>query len=385
MLGEFDLKKINIVGIFILIILILGGLYGVFIRPHFYRFNGGEVILKPIFASTKMDSSVQLEVINDGIYICDKNGLIKKDAKGNNIWSKSFYIETPMFITSSSYLAIADITGKNAYVFDQDGLIYSVSESYPIIFIDINDEGFLTTVMEDGDRNYINYYNNLGEKPVGIATNFIEDGYPISAAASKEVTKMATGYVSITASRLESNITFFGFADAYESYDKKVVGSYRYDNALISKVKWLDEQNLLAVFDNQFSIYTFLKLPEIVKTIELDARIVDFATTDEEIVILYGDAFTSEGEGVKNSVCVYDFEGNLIRQISDDQEIKGISADHKYFYLYVNGTVSKYAGKNKVWSSATYADLVEMHEISDDRYIALTKQGYNIFKIEMNN
>ncbi len=113
-------KSIYVFGILVFIVM-TSLIYTFVIRPQYYRFNGGEVYFKTIDTQVFEDVYIQMAVIDDAIFLCSKNGLIKKNLENKNVWSKSFYIETPYMVHSGNYIAVADIMKKSAYVFNEKG------------------------------------------------------------------------------------------------------------------------------------------------------------------------------------------------------------------------------------------------------------------------
>ncbi len=305
-------NRSTFLGAVILLLIILGTVYSIFIRPSFYRFNGGEVYLYPTQHLRFDEDHINLTVMDSYIYECNKNGLTKKSLDGEMVWSKSFYIEDPLLVTRGKYLAVADLTGKSTYVFNEEGFIREVKESYPIIDVHINEEGFLTSVQEKGKQNIIHYYDNKGNLPIVRATRFFEDGYPIDVATSDDVQKMMTGYLNVSNNRLQTHVSFFGFDAQYDSYNENIIGGFVYEDALVSRVDWLTQDMAAAVMDNQVVIYDCKEEPEIVGTIPLNAELAGIGYCDDYLVMQFGKTLSENNEQRANGVSLYSHDGTFV-------------------------------------------------------------------------
>ncbi len=368
-------------GVIVIAILVLGTIYSLFIRPTYYKYSGGEVYLSPVNNYRLSEEFVDMVVINGYIYECNKNGIIKKNIEGESLWSKGFFIEYPLMTSKGSYLAVADISGKSVFVFNEKGFIREIKESYPIINIHINKEGFLTVVQEKDKQNLIHYYSDEGVMVVARATRFFEDGYPIDVVASPDVTKMITGYLNVSNNRLQTKISFFGFDEQYDSYEENIIGGFTYDDALLSDIYWLDNNKSLVVMDNQIVIYNCEAKPSIIASIEVFSEIVDVRVTDEEIIVWYGKAIEENTSNHKNSVVAYDHNGKELVANIYEERIHGIAeADDGYFVL-TSSKIVKYKGSRRVWFASTYLTIDEFYELEDDKFIARTDQTYEVLKM----
>lgn len=374
-------NKSTFLGIVVLVLIIIGTIYSLFIRPAYYKFSGGEATLTPVNTTRISGDFVDLVVIDDYIYECNKNGLIKKSKDGETVWTKSYYIDAPLMENKGDYIAVADITGKSVYVFDTEGFIREIKESYPIINIDINKEGFLTTIQEKEKQNVIKYYNNEGERVIETATRFYEDGYPIDLASSYDVTKMVTGYLKVSNNRLQSIISFFGYEDQYDSNDQNLLGGFTFENALLSELFWIDETRVLVVIDNALYIYNCESEPKLIKTIEVNSELNFVEATSEEIIVYYGKTIEQSEVYQSGKVIIYDHNGEELKQLEYDDQVQLVKASQDNYFVITDTQIIKYDGIGREWFTSTYLTIEDFYEISEDEYVAVTNQGYEVLKI----
>ncbi len=372
-------KKIWIIVIFTLLLIAAG--YALFFRPSFYKFNGGEAYITPVLSTRYTSDFRTLTVINNSIYECNSNGLVKKDKKGAAIWSKAYYIETPLLVTGGNYIAVADITGKNVYIFNESGYIRTIEESNELISVDINENGFLTTVMESDKRNIINYYNNDGKLVITRATSYFEDGYPVTVASSMDVTKMITGYINVNNNRLQSTVSFFGFEDRYDKFSELLIGGFTYEDMLINEVKWIDNNTAIAVFDKQVVVFDCKNEPKVINKIELTSEIRQIGISKNTFQILYGKSIANSQKDLSNSVCLYNIKGEFLEQYSVDGTIRKITSNQEGFYIITDSKIIKYIGKKREWFASTYLSIGNFYEIGNDEFLVTTEQGYDILKM----
>ncbi len=373
-------KSVYVFGILVFIA-ITSLIYTFVIRPQYYRFNGGEVYLQTVDTQIFEETYIQMAVIEDAVFLCSKNGLIKKDLDNRNVWSKSFYLETPYMVHSGKYLAVADIMKKSVYVFDEKGFLFEVKEDWPIIDININSEGFLTTVMEGKAQHFINYYNDQGEVVIGRGTRFIEDGYPIAVATSDDLNRMVASYLGIGNNRLQTQIAFFNFEEKYDQMDEKIVGGFTYDNTLPVDVFWINNRTVISILDEFIHVFDVEIQPTQLVEIPLEAEIIDVEVTANELIVLFGDAKKYSESDYANSVCVFDFQGELIIKHRFDEVIEGISGNQDNYFIITQSKIIKFDRKNRIWFSSTYSDFHKFYEVNKSTYIAQSDYGYKILKI----
>lgn len=374
-------NKGSFLGVVILLLIIIGTIYSLFIRPSHYKLNGGEAYLTPDSTYRLAKDFVDLTVIDGFIYECNKNGLIKKTLEGETVWTKSYFIDMPVMEHEGEYIAIADVTGKSVFVFDSKGFLREIKESYPVIDVHINEEGFLTTVQEKEKQNLIHYYNDKGELVIKRVTRFIENGYPIDVASSPDVTKMITGYLNVSNNRLQTQVSFFGFDDQYDSYAENLIGGFKYDNALLSKVLWMNQNSALAIMDNQIVVFDCKSEPQVKSVIPTSAEIIDLVITNEEIVVWYGKVLEESNEEQGNNIIVYDYTGKKIQTLTFDNKIKALSGEKDGFFILTEGQIIKYKGKTREWFSSTYLSITDIYEVDDARFVIETPQGYAVLKM----
>ena len=374
-------NKSTFLGIVVIALIIIGTIYALFIRPAYYKFSGGEAVLTPVNTSRISGDFVDLVVIDDFVYECNKNGLIKKSKDGETVWTKGYYIDSPLMEFDGQYMAVADITGKSVYVFNTDGFIREIKESYPIINIDINEEGFLTTIQEKEKQHILKYYNNDGERVIETATRFYEDGYPVDIASSGDVTKMVTGYLKVSNNRLQTLISFFGYEDQYDANDQNILGAFTYETALLSELYWIDETRVLVIMDNAICIYRCEDEPKLIKTIEVNSELKFVEATTEEIIVHYGKMIEQSEMNQSGKVIVYDHDGEILKEMEYEDQIQLVKAGKDNYFVITDSQIIKYEGIGREWFASTYLTIEDFYEISENEYVAVTNQGYEILKI----
>lgn len=374
-------NKSTFLGIVVIVLIVIGTIYALFIRPAYYKFSGGEAFLTPVNTTRISGDFVDLVVIDDFVYECNKNGLIKKSKDGETVWTKGYYIDSPLMDYDSEYIAVADITGKSVYVFNTDGFIREIKESYPIINIDINKEGFLTTIQEKEKQHILKYYNNEGERVIETATRFYENGYPVDIASSGDVTKMVTGYLKVSNNRLQTLISFFGYEDQYDNNDQNILGGFTYEDALLSELYWIDETRVLVIMDNALCIYNCESEPKIIKTINVDSELNFVESTSEEIIVHYGKTIEQSEMNQSGKVIVYDHNGEILKEMEYENPIQLVKASKDNYFVITDSQIIKYEGIGREWFASTYLTIEDFYEINEDEYVAVTNQGYEVLKI----
>ena len=115
-------------------ILIVALVYGLFIRPNFHRVNGGLIEFDALQIG-RLNGSLneQVRKMGDFLYLASEEGLTKYDLEGESIWNKSYHLNEMLLIVEEPYLAVVNLTGKNSYIFDENGNTAEVVTDYGII------------------------------------------------------------------------------------------------------------------------------------------------------------------------------------------------------------------------------------------------------------
>lgn len=375
-------NRTTIIAGLLALILLIGGVYTFYIKPQYYRFNGGEAFFSTSNKVLFEDRNRDMYVYKDAIYVCNKDGLIKYAVDGEIIWSKSFYIESPKFVYLDGYMAVADIMARKAYVFDEAGMLYEVDESWPIIDLRVNANGYLLVVTENDESHIINYYNEEGVVAIKRSTQFEKDGYPIAVVPSPDITKIASVYLDIASNHIKSIMTFFNFETSYDHLAENIIGGETIDDMLPADLLWLDNTHLVVIMDKALSFYSFEDdSVELLTTITNDAKLVDVDHTQDTLVVQYGEALDSSSL-YANSITAFDLSGEQIMQKHYDSTIRGISANKDNYYVMIDGKIIQYEKGSRIWFTNTHLSVKDFYQVNRTTFVAQTELGYEILNLE---
>lgn len=206
-------------------------------------------------------------------YVKYKNGVIKYsrdgaqaiDSQGNVLWNGSYDLKDPRVDISDNYVAIADIGGKEVYVFNGKDSGTRLETVLPIIKAEVAAQGVVALLLEDKDTNVISIqYPYDTAKPVKaeMKTGVSEDGYPVDISLSNDGLKLATSYFSVKNGVIESKVSFYDFGEVGENEVNKLVGGQPFGNMLIPKISFLSNNTVCAFGEKGFSIFTNMEKPK---------------------------------------------------------------------------------------------------------------------------
>lgn len=375
--------RLTLQTVLIAIIVIFAVVYALFIRPNYYNFNGGKIALETVYSENlSAKDSYQIVSYNDYIYISSKNGL-KKMSKGlENIWDKTFYVEQPLFITQESYMAVVDLGGKQAFTFNEEGLVMTIKVDYPIILADISSEGALVLVEEKEGKHLIQLYTRKGVLAAERGTNFSSDGYPIGIDLSRTGEKMVTSYLSVQEGVMKSAITFFSFEEAGEKDPENILGGYVMEDTMTPEVKFLDDNHIVAVSDNSLNFYNIEGTPKVETQIKVHNQIDQVVYNDENMIVYYGKAIEPSKEDMSGTVVVYSIEGKVVDHYAIKGDVKHLTGVGREYYVITSDTIEYHNSKRMIWKTSIKKDVKSIAKIGKDQYLIVLQQGFEIVKIK---
>lgn len=300
-----------------------------------------------------------------------KDGAVAMDKNGNLLWNGSYEMQDPIADVSGKYVVVAD-RGKNAvHIFSEKGEVGSFTTEYKIHKAEVASQGVVAILMIEGDVSYIRLFDKDGEMLTENIMNVNKDGYPMDIALSADGTKLGTTYVSVNRGKLESTVAFFNYGQVGKNYTDNTVGGYLYEDILIPRITFLNNDVACAYKENGLILYSMKELSDFIVE----------ETTDQKIKsVLHSTKYTGlvlEGEGSEApQLILYNLEGEKIlnQKIYFDYKDIYISGDEIILYNNLNCLILKTNGKEKFKGTFT-SNISAFYPINNlDRYLLVNAE-----------
>lgn len=376
-------ERLALQTVLIAIIVIVAVVYALFIRPNYFNFNGGKIVLETVY-SEKMSSKddYQIYSYNDSIYLSSKNGLKKMSIDRESIWDKAFYIKEPLFLAEDGYMATVNLGGKEAYLFDEKGLIMNIKVDYPIILADISNKGVLVLVQENAGKHLIHVYNRKGILAVARVTNFKTDGFPIGIDLSSTGEKMVTSHLTFLEGKMNSMITFLNFKEEGDKDAQDVLGGFILEGSMAAEVKFLDDNHVVAMSDNRLDFYNVQNAPRIETQIKVHNQIEQVIYNKENVIVYYGKPIESSKEDMNHKIVVYNFEGNVIDQYTMEETVRSLVGSEDHYYVISAKDIEFHNAKKRIWKASIQKDVKSIIRMGKGKYLLVLQHGYEIVRIK---
>lgn len=327
-----------------------------------YRTYNNYKVRKTIKIETGTNSQYQafgefvVKYSNDGIsYI---NGT-------ETIWNEAYEMKSPIVDVCGDYLAIADKNSNTIYIFNKKGKVGEVNTSYPIIKIEVAQQGVVAALLEEASANYIELYDKEGNLIVSHKSLLSENGFPLSFSISNDGEKMMTSYLSIKEGSTENQVIFYNFSNVGKDEVDRVVGTFnQYGETIVPAVYFVSNEDAIAIGDNVLTIYKMKEKPTIRKEIKFDKEIQKVFYNEKYVGLIFEN---SKGD-TPCKMEVYSLSGEKIMS----KEIE-MNLDHV-----------KFAGKTVLMYDDVTCELISLKGVVKFKHV-FTKQLDAIVPMESTN
>lgn len=289
----------------------------------------------------------------EGYIRYSNDGIAYYKNRGNAVWNYTYEISNAQVRTCGDYIVVGNITGRNLYVFNKSGKKAEIDAAMTITQVAVAEQGVTAVALEDGNTNYINLYDESGNKLIYIKTVLNEDGYPLEMALSKDGTKLAVSYVSINSDEVESHLAFYNFSGVGQNAVDRLVGGFsHYGTNLIGKLEFLSNNNVVAVAEDRISFYTISQYPELKTEIEYKDQIQKVTYSEDYVGVIFNNADSLE----KYKMYVYNLKGQKISELYFSEDYRNFEFSKDSILLYNDKYFTLMTLKGKI----KYADNFDM-------------------------
>lgn len=231
-------RKIVLIALLFVCLAGLGVVYYILTHKTYtsYRVVATKEISRESNATYLEFGSGMLEYTNEGVTYINSSGKVE--------WKSGIACTKPTAAVNGRYGAIADISGKNLYVFDIAGEVTSVSLPYSLVDLSVASQGSVVVILENDETNFINCYSKSGEKIYEIQTTFSKSGYPMDIDVSGDGEQLVASFIQIEGVTYKSRVVVYDFGtQGKQASADRIIGEFEYADEIISKVKILDSKS----------------------------------------------------------------------------------------------------------------------------------------------
>lgn len=331
----------SIVGI-IAVVLIFAYLLNSFFNKSYYGYE----VMKTV---KRTDSNtVKYLQYKSGLLKYSRDGAEALDSSGNVLWNGSYEMKEPEADICGDFVAVADIGGKEVYIFNGKDSGKRVETTLPILKAQVAAQGVVALLLEDKSSNLISIqdpYDLTQPVKAELPTNVSTDGYPVDISLSDDGVKLATSYFNISNGVIESNVSFYDFGEVGADKVNNLVSGKKYGKMLIPKVEFLNNDTACVFGEQGFSIFGNMEQPREIYKETFKKEIKSILYSSEYI----GFVLESYDKEEKKELLVYNQKGKKIleQQIDYDYDQVYISGKEITFYSNMECTVLRLNGNEK--------------------------------------
>lgn len=233
---------------------LLIGVIVMFVTGGFKKLFGGDKgqTLRPVSDQIlyTTDSVTRVRPFADMALHMSANGLRAYATNGSLVWDQPFTMNYPSLVTNERCAIVADLGGTQILLFDETGLLNTITTEASILYCTVNRNGFTAAILDSGASHTLVVFDQFGRTLVRRITYADQDGVPMAIAINDDATCMATAYMIYTEAELRSAVTLFNLTDSASDSIDRIAGNYTYTNTLISDLYYMGDE-LIAVGDNR--------------------------------------------------------------------------------------------------------------------------------------
>ena len=306
------------------------------------EYTGYEVVSS---VETTGDNIADYVMFSDNVLKITKDGASYIDASGNTVWDCSYDMNMPEAVVNDEYAVVADLNGRDVYVFNKSGKVSSQSMNYDITNVDISSQGVYVVVLSGTDCNYINAYDKDSSSVYEMKTSIENSGYPLDIAISDDGQKLFTSYIRVDSTTVSNYIAAYNFGSVGQNENAdRLMGGFTFEDTIFPYIDFVDNDTIVCFGDNQIVIYSMSEKPSEQAVIDIGSTEMDGVFANSEYIGYITD--NTDGDS-RYRICIYDINGNLNAEsdynnsfneiyATDDELI--IVGDFDCSIIYMSGT-----------------------------------------------
>ena len=299
---------------------------------------------------TTGESTADYYLFADNVLKVSKEGASYIDASGDVVWDCGYSINLPEVVVNGDYAVVADINGRDVYVFDTSGKISSQTLDYDITNVDVASQGVYAVIVTTSEGHMINVYDKYSDEIYDHITYIENSGYPLDVAISSDGTKLFTSYLNIVDTSLETYLAAYNLSDVGKNENSdRLVGGYTFEGKVFPIVEFMDNDTVACFGDDCIEIYSMSEKPSLKAEIDLGDVTIQGIFCSEEYVGYIEKLETQSGsdDAANYNIYVYDTSGKLESTISHNGTYSKVTAtsdelivvgDFDCAVYYYNGT-----------------------------------------------
>lgn len=335
---------------------------------------------------TNGDNIADYIMFSDNVLKVTKDGVSYIDATGNTVWDCSYAMKMPQAVVNGDYAAVADMNGRDVYVFNKSGKVSSQTLNYDITNIDVASQGVYVVILSGENENYINAYDKDSKEIYEMKTSIENSGYPLDIAVSDDGQKLFTSYVKVDGTTVPDYLAAYNFGSVGQNENAdRLMGGFTFDDTIFPYVDFIDNDTIACFGDDRIVIYSMNEKPSEKAEISLDGReMLGVFANSRYVGYISANTDTTAG---KYHIYIYDTNGKLTAEAdynnafskiyaTEDELI--ISGEFDCSIYYLNGA--------KKFSTTFKKNLIDIVPSGNKlEYIAIFENETTIIKLTMKN
>lgn len=283
------------------------------------------------------------------------DGIHCTDAKGKDIWSTPYQMQSPIIDICEGYVAVADYNGRNIYVFNTSGELGNIQTNAPIKNINVSASGTVAVLIDDDKATPINLYYYDGTMIATFRTTMSKSGYPVALGLSSDSKLLAVSYLYLDNGALTSKVAFYNFGEVGQNESDNLVSGYDYQGELIPVVGFLNSSTSFAVANDKLVFYSGKERPTNSANIMIQDEIQAVFHGDDCVGLLFYDNTGT----TRYRLDVYEHE-KLKSQIFFDEEYSDIFFANDMVVIYNAVEASIYTQTGNLKYNGIFTDGVRL-------------------------
>ena len=326
-------------------------------------------------------NNVNYTYFNNNILKYSGSGINALDNQGNSLWNGGFEMKQPQIDMCDGYVVVADINGKQFYVYNGKDEGKSMETALPIVRAKVAGQGVVAALLQDADSDVLNIYNPYSSTErllVEIPSNVSEEGYPIDFDISPDGQTVVIAYLIVKGNEVETQVNFYNFTDVGQDKNT-LVGGKSFKNSMVSCIEFVGEDKVAIFHETGYSVFKGMKQPELDYEKNFTEEIRSMAYNDKYIAVVVQQAEKESDQ----LLYLYNISGGqkLKKKISYEYSDMNIYNDEILFWSSHECHVLRKNGREKF--ACDFKEEIEMLYPTGNKRVYTLVDAVSIQKIKL--